>query len=306
MCPENENQELVFHKPVLMNEVLQYMNPQEGKTYLDVTFGTGGHTKALLQAAPTCKVIAMDWDSVTLEKYGNPLLDEFGSRLSLVWGNFSNLYKILKNERITKIDGILADFGTSQIQIADRAGLSFAKNTPLDMRMSPAHQQVTAEQVVNKFTELKLRQLFWQLGDEPHAKEIAHAILQERVKHKRQIKTTGHLVEIINRVVPFNRRARIHPATRVFQALRIYVNHELDNIHSFLPAALSALQPNGNLVCISFHSLEDRIVKSYFQEQEGLGTLEILTPKVVIAGEQELHDNPSARSAKLRAAKKIS
>lgn len=301
-----EEKELMFHKPVLMNEVLEFMAPTNGKTYLDVTFGSGGHTRAMLEAAPKCKVISMDWDTKALETYGDPLKEEFGDRFTMLWGNFSNLYKILKSERITKIDGILADFGTSQIQIMERPGFSFAKDTPLDMRMSPAHQQVTAEHVVNKFTEVKLRELFWQLGDEPHAKEIARAILDERVRHKKQIKTTGHLVEIINRVVPFQRRARIHPATRVFQALRIYVNHELDNIHSFLPAAMSALSPDGRLVCISFHSLEDRIVKNYFNDESAKGTLEVLTPKVIVAGKDELVLNPSARSAKLRAAKKIS
>lgn len=309
MCPhENdiEEKELMFHKPVLMNEVLEYMAPTNGKTYLDVTFGTGGHTRALLEAAPKCKVISMDWDTKAIELYGEPLKEEFGDRLTMIWGNFSNLYKILKNENITKIDGILADFGTSQVQIMESPGFSFATDTPLDMRMSPAHQQVTAEHVINKFTEIKLRELFWQLGDEPYAKEIAHAILQERVRHKRNIRTTAHLVEVINRVVPFKRRARIHPATRVFQALRIYVNNELDNIHSFLPAAMAALKPEGRLVCISFHSLEDRKVKTFFNEEAAKGTLEILTPKIVVAGEDELNINPSARSAKLRAAKKIS
>lgn len=307
MCPKsNDDKQLMMHKPVLMDEVLAYLNPQDGKTYLDVTFGTGGHTKAILTMAPGCKVISFDWDSVALETYGVPLQEEFGDRLQLVWGNFSNLYKILKKERIGKVDGILADFGTSQIQIMERPGFSFAKDTPLDMRMSPAHQVVTAEHVVNKSTERKLRELFFQLGEEPYAKEIARAIVQERVKHKRRIRTTGHLVEIINRVVPFNRRTRIHPATRVFQALRIYVNHELDNIKSFLPAAQAALNPEGRLVCISFHSLEDRLVKTYFSEHEAKGEIEVLTPKVVTATEEELRQNASSRSAKLRAAKKIS
>lgn len=291
------------HKPVLMNEVLEYLDIRPGKTYIDVTFGSGGHTRAILEKEPTCKVIAFDWDNKAIEDFGVPLQEEFGDRLRLIWGNFGHLYKLLKKNDIESVDGILADFGTSQIQIATTAGLSVFKDTPLDMRLSPAHFQVTAADIINKATEEKLAQIFFQLGQEPKSRQIARAIVAERSNHR--FKTTGQLLDLIEKIIPNRGKRSIHPATKVFQALRIYVNHELDNIEAFFPAAIRALNTNGRLVCISFHSLEDRIVKQVFKDQEHARTLEILTHKVVTASEQELAVNASARSAKLRAAKKI-
>jgi 16S rRNA (cytosine1402-N4)-methyltransferase len=289
------------HKPVLVEEVLEYLNPEPHKTYLDVTFGSGGHTRAILEKEPTCNVIAMDWDASALETFGTPLQEEFGNRLELIWGNFSLLYKLLKKHKIDSLDGILADFGTSQIQIAHTAGLSVYSNTPLDMRLSTAHQQVTAADVVNKATEEKLAQIFFQLGEESRGRQVARAILAARAQEK--ITTTGQLVNIVEGVIA-RRPGTIHSATKVFQALRIYVNHELDNIQAFLPAALKALNPGGSLVCISFHSLEDRMVKQFFKDQERALTLEIVTPKAIVAGDQELFLNSSARSAKLRVARR--
>lgn len=300
----SDAQDLPLHKSVLVTETITYLDPMPGRVYLDVTFGTGGHTKAILKSEPKCTVIAMDWDHRALDIYGIPLQEEFGSRLHLVWGNFALLYKILKKEGFEKVDGVLADFGTSQIQIAGRSGFSIYKDTPLDMRMSPPHQAVTAEHVIAKSSELKLREIFWQLGEEPYAKEIARAIVETRARSKRRIRTTGELAKIVEVAVPFHRRRGVHPATRVFQALRIYVNHELDNIKAFLPAVVDALNPQGRLVCISFHSLEDRLVKNYFKEQEAEGTLEVLTPKVVTPTKEEIKANPSSRSAKLRAAQR--
>ena len=154
------------HKPVLVNEVLEYLDVQPHKTYLDVTFGAGGHTRAILEKEPTCNVIAMDWDAATLDVYGLPLQEEFGERLTFIWGNFSLLYKLLKKHDIDHVDGILADFGTSQIQIAQTPGISMFRDTPLDMRLSAAHQQVTAADILNKSTEEKLAQIFFQLGEE--------------------------------------------------------------------------------------------------------------------------------------------
>jgi 16S rRNA (cytosine1402-N4)-methyltransferase len=293
---------VIAHKPVLVNEVLEFLNVKPHGLYLDVTFGAGGHTRALLEKEPTCKVIAMDWDAVALETYGPPLHEEFGDRFSFIWGNFSLLYKLLKKYNITKVDGILADFGTSQVQIANTPGVSLFRDTPLDMRLSAAHQQVTAADVLNRSSQEKLAQIFFQLGEEAKGRYIAQAIVAERSKNP--LITTGQLVDIIEKIIP-NRGARsIHPATKVFQALRIYVNHELDNINAFLPAAVKALAPGGRLVCISFHSLEDRLVKQFFKQQEQLHTVKIVTTKAVVAGDEELYQNPSARSAKLRAAQK--
>lgn len=295
--------QVTIHKSVLVNEVLKYLNIRSNKTYLDVTFGSGGHTRAILESDDTCKVIAMDWDATALETYGIPLQEEFGDRVSLTWGNFSNLYKLLKKHDIDQLDGILADFGTSQIQIMNTPGISFNQDTPLDMRLSPAHQQVSAAEVVNKATEEKLAQIFFQLGQEAKGRQIARAILQARAKRK--IITTGQLVAIIETVIPTRGKRSIHQATKVFQALRMYVNHELDNIQAFLPAAIKALNSQGRLVCISFHSLEDRMVKQFFKNQHNAGLLEIITPHAVMASDEEQAVNPSSRSARLRVAEKL-
>jgi 16S rRNA (cytosine1402-N4)-methyltransferase len=288
------------HKSVLTAEVLEYLNPQPGKVYIDATFGTGGHTRAILEAEPTCKVIALDWDANALETYGPALQEEFGDRLQLVWGNFALLYKLLKKEGIAKVDGLLADFGTSQVQILQRAGFSVYRDTPLDMRMSPSHQRITAAEVVNTASEQALRELFWQLGEESKARSIARALVQARTQQP--ITTTGQLVDIVESVVGGKLGRRIHPATKVFQALRMYVNKELDNITALLAVALGVIKPQGRLVCISFHSLEDRLVKQFLKEKEQEGKLAVLTPKVVMASDREVHENASARSARLRAA----
>ncbi len=295
--------EIVYHKPVLLNEVLTYLDPKPGKIYVDVTFGGGGHTKAILQKEPKCKVIAIDWDKTALEKNGAALQEMFPKRLTLLWGNFSNLYHILKKAKINSVDGILADFGTSQYQIYNAAGLSVYKDSFLDMRMSKAHHKITAYEFINKASERDLLEIFFTLGEERYSKQIVKAILEER-KIKR-IATTFELVDIIKKAVPLSyRKGKIHPATRIFQALRIYVNDELQNIRTFLDAAEKILNIDGKLVCISFHSLEDRIVKQYFKDhpcryEKGF---EILTKRVITATDEELKINPSARSAKLRAA----
>ncbi len=299
-APKVLSEEFQRHKPVLVQEVLTYLDPQPGNTYIDVTFGSGGHTRAILEHESACKVIALDWDTASLDTFGPPLEEEFEDRLQLVWSNFAHLYRVLKKIKISKVDGILADFGTSQMQIKQRPGFSVYLDTPLDMRMSPAYQQVTAAQLVNKATEEKLREIFWQLGEERHAKKIAWTIVQ--VRKKKKIRTTGDLVKIIEQVIPKKLRRKIHPATKVFQALRMYINRELENIHSFLSAAVRALNTGGRLVCISFHSLEDRMVKQFFRDEERKGRLDILTKKVVTACSEEIAENPSARSARLRAA----
>lgn len=294
-----QSEKLLFHKPVLVQEVLLYLNPQPKKIYLDVTFGSGGHTRAILEKEKQCKVIAFDWDAQALSTYAPLLEEEFGDRFHYVWGNFAHLYKLLKKIGIQKVDGILADFGTSQIQISDRPGFSLYKDALLDMRMSPPHQKETAAIIINEYSEEKLRDIFWEFGEEKFAKRIARALVEQRKKQK--IVTTEQLADLVKKVVPFNPKQRIHPATRIFQALRIYVNAELDNINAFLPAATQALHEHGRLVCISFHSLEDRLVKQFFKQKEQEGRGRIITKKAIIASDEEVAHNPSARSAKLRA-----
>ncbi len=289
-----------YHKPVLLNEVLEYLDPKPNKIYLDVTFGGGGHTRAILEKETKCKVIALDWDKNAIEKNGVELLENFPDRLSLIWSNFSNILKILKKEKISGVDGILADFGTSQFQINESAGFSVYKDTLLDMRMSPSHQKITAAEIVNKATQKKLEEIFFEFGEERFSRQIARSIVEARNKEK--IKTTGQLAKIVKEAVGKN-YSKIHPATRIFQALRIYVNNELGNIHSFLSASLQALNPDGRLVCISFHSLEDRLVKQFLKDHSCVDKkgFKILTQKVVTATPEEIKINPSSRSAKLRA-----
>jgi len=300
---ETGTQQIPVHKSVLVKEVLHYLEIRPRGVYLDVTFGSGGHTRAILEKEPTCSVVALDWDAKVLESYGVSLQKEFGNRLQLIWGNFALLYKIAKKENIGPFDGILADFGTSQIQIMERPGFSIYRDTPLDMRMSPAHQRITAAELIAKASQEKLQEIFWQFGEERYAKQIARAIVQKRVQYP--IKTTVQLARLVEKVVPLRKSFKIHPATRVFQALRIYINKELENIRSFLDASVPLLKPGGRVVCISFHSLEDRIVKQFFLEKARADQLAILTSEVIVAFDEEIRQNPSARSAKLRAAERV-
>ena len=298
----NENTELFYHKTVMVDEVLEYLNPQPDKLYCDVTFGSGGHTKAILDSQPECRVVAIDWDATSIETYAPELEEKYQDRLRIIWGNFSNIYRLLQKAKVGKVDGILADFGTSQMHIKERAGFSFYRDSELDMRMSPAHQQVTAEQVINKSSEQKLCEIFWQLGQESQAKKIVAAIIEAR--QKKNIRTTRELAAIIEKAVPRG-KSKIHPATKVFQALRMFVNQELNNITGFLSGALQVLKPQGLLLCISFHSLEDRLVKQFFKEKADAGILEIVTKHVIIPTAEEIAKNPSSRSAKLRVARFI-
>jgi 16S rRNA (cytosine1402-N4)-methyltransferase len=293
----------IIHKSVLVNEVLTYLDPQPGKLYIDATFGAGGHTRAILEREPNCRVVAIDWDDKSIAQFAPPLVEEFSGRLQVVWGNFAHLYKVLKNAKIASFDGILADFGTSQMQIFEREGFSFLVDTPLDMRMSPSHHRQTAADIVNSMRAEDLADIFYQLGGETFSRQIAKAIVLAR-RNKRFV-TTLDLAEVVKQAVPYRAYHKIHPATKVFQALRIYVNKELDNITSFLSSAMDMGNSGARIVCISFHSLEDRIVKEFFKNhpcQVGRG-VEPITKKVVTAGDEELAVNPSSRSARLRAAK---
>lgn len=292
----------VEHKSVMVAEVLAHLALKPGGIYLDVTFGGGGHTRAILESCADCTVVAMDWDARSLEENVEPLIEKFGDRIIPLWGSFAHLYKILKEKDFGQFDGILADFGTSQEQIFEGEGFSVYRDTPLDMRMSPAHQRITAEHVVNRSSALKLQEIFSQLGGERYSRTIAERIVEDRLTTP--ITTTKQLAKLIEKIVGFGKQ-RIHPATRVFQALRIFVNHELENIESFLPSALHALKPGGRLVCISFHSLEDRIVKQFFKEHAARGDITLVTKRVVKASDEEVDANRSSRSACLRAAERV-
>jgi 16S rRNA (cytosine1402-N4)-methyltransferase len=304
MHQQKNDETKIFHKPVLVQEVITYLNPKPGGLYVDATFGGGGHTRAILEAEPTCKVVAIDWDTDAINKNAPQLETEFGQRFKIIWGNFSQLYKLLKKEKISKLDGILADFGTSQFQIHCKAGFSFQTNSYLDMRMAPGHQQKTAADIINNASEKELLEILFTYGEESNAKKIVRAIVA--LRKTSNITTTKQLTDLIESIISpneFGRQRKINPATKTFQALRIAVNHELDNIINFLKTATLFLQPGGRFVCISFHSLEDRIVKNFFRDNNN--QYKILTTKPIVASERELIENLSSRSAKLRTAEKL-
>lgn len=286
------------HQAVLIDEVIHYLHSKPGGCYLDVTFGSGGHSRAILRNDPKARVVALDWDRISLDQYAPALKQEFGERFTPIWGNFAHLYKLVKKYKLGLFDGILADFGTSYMQIWDREGFSVYRDTPLDMRMSPGHQLDTAATILRQASQQELSAIFWHLAQEPQANKIAKKIVE--IRAKKPIETTGQLVALIESIIP-SAGKRVHPATKVFQALRMAVNKELENIEAFLPAAIKQLAPSGRLVCITFHSLEDRLVKSFFKEKEQEGIGQLVTKSGVRATQEELARNRSARSATLRA-----
>lgn len=289
------------HPSVMVREVVEYLAPRPHGVYVDVTFGGGGHSAAILQAEPTCTIIACDWDAQALEVNG-PLLElKFSGRVTLLWTNFSRLSEHLRKMGVTHVDGILADFGTSRYQIETGAGFSYARDTPLDMRMSSAHHKTTAYDILRQASEHELVHILGTYGEERNAKRIAQEIVAARTRGE-AVKTTTDLVRLIERIIPY-RDNSIHPATKTFQALRIVVNKELENINALLSQAPNILSPGGRLVCISFHSLEDRMVKHAFVERRDVWR--IITPQIVTPTDAEIKGNSASRSARLRCGERI-
>ena len=286
-----------YHTSVLLQEVLDYLELKRGKWYIDATLGGGGHTQAILERG--CRVLGIDVDQDAL----NHVRQRLGSNEDLVLarGNFRDIDTLAKEHGLEKVSGILFDVGVSSYQLdTPERGFSF-QDGPLDMRMDQ-QLSVTAGDLVNGLTNKELQELFVRLGEERYARSIAKHI--EVYRKEQLIRTTGELVGIIRQAVP-HLPTKVHPATRVFQALRIAVNDELHALSEALPKAVNLLESGGRLVVISFHSLEDRIVKRAFVtfEQEGLG--KIITKKPIEATEDELGENRRSRSAKLRVFEKI-
>lgn len=291
-----------MHIPVLLNEVIKVLNPQPNENFIDATVGEAGHTLALLQkSSPAGKVLGIDLDAKTLE-VAHQKLKAFGERVVLIQDNFKNLERIVEEKKFQNVSGMLFDLGMSSKQLDESGrGFSFRKNEPLLMNFG-SDMLLTAEQIVNNWSADDLEEIFREYGEEKYAHQIAEEIVKGR--ETQPIKTTFDLVETIKRVVPKNyERGRIHPATRIFQALRITVNDELNNLQKGLEAALKILQSGGRLAVISFHSLEDRIVKTFFQNNKN--SLKIITKKPFLPAKVEIFNNPRARSAKLRASTKI-
>ncbi len=311
-----------MHTPVLLKEVLQYLAPAEGNEFVDCTYGSGGHSKEILKrVGKSGKLLSIDWDSKNIDRatqQGKP------DNLYLVCDNYKNLSCIAERLNFRSLNGVLLDLGLSSEQLADsERGFSFQSNSYLDMRYLTNNLSnsniLTASEIINTFREVDLADIFWKYGEERYSRSIARNIVKERQVNK--ILTTQDLVRVITSSVPARYlHQKIHPATRVFQALRIAVNQELDNLTSVLSQILNLLVVGGRVAVISFHSLEDRIVKKFFKTESmdcicpsmfmvcvcnHKSSLKIITKKPVTATLEEIQANPRSRSAKLRVAEKI-
>jgi len=296
----------MIHIPVLQKEVLQYLDPKPNENFIDATIDGGGHTAAILgKIKPNGKMLGIEIDPEIYQKLKSKNLD----RLVLTNDSYVNLKSILEKNQTGRsapcnssgiknfrpVDGILFDLGMSSWHLEESGrGFSFMRNEPLDMRYS-LENNLTAEKIINNYSQEEIEKILKEYGEERFARRIAKRIIKER-----PVKTTLQLVEIIKRVIMG--RTKINSATRTFQALRIAVNDELNNLRKVLPQTIEVLAPGGKIVIISFHSLEDRIVKKFFKEEFKKGSLEILTKKPVRPSKEEIKINPRSRSAKLRAA----
>ncbi|WP_333784255.1 16S rRNA (cytosine(1402)-N(4))-methyltransferase RsmH [Thermocrinis sp.] len=286
-----------MHKPVLLEEATDLLLGGGGKLFVDCTVGLGGHAKRVLQKNPQAFLIGIDRDPFALE-IAKENLKEFERRFSLYKANYSDFDLVLEEEGITLVDGFLFDLGVSMYQLKSPRGFSFHRDDPLDMRMDP-EDRLTAYEVINRYSEKELERIIREYGEEKKAKAIAKAIVLQR--SKKPIETTKELADIVLSVL--KRRGKIHPATKVFQAIRIEVNRELEHLKIALEKVPAYLRSGGRLVVISFHSLEDRIVKNFFKEHSN--QFKILTKKPITPKREEVMQNPASRSAKLRAGVKI-
>ena len=285
------------HIPVLPAEVLQYLRPERGGLYVDCTVGLGGHSKALLEAGAS-RIIGFDRDADALA-IARETLAPWADRVELIHSDYRHVDEVLDSRGISQIDGALADLGVSSMQLdLEGRGFSFQRDEPLDMRMDRSTGE-TAADLVARASEVDLANAIYEYGEERFSRRIARAIVEARMDAP--ILTTGRLAAIVRRAVPVRGYQRIDPATRTFQGLRIWVNRELDGLDLFFAALARRLREQARLVVISFHSLEDRIVKHTFRGLHAEGRGLVVTKKPVIAGDTELNGNPRARSAKLRA-----
>ncbi|UCD66173.1 MAG: 16S rRNA (cytosine(1402)-N(4))-methyltransferase RsmH [Deltaproteobacteria bacterium] len=294
----NPDPSLSIHIPVLLDEAIRLLAPVDGGIFVDGTLGLGGHTEKILKScSPSGRVIGFEWDASALE-LAQKRLAPFGKRFYALHRNYSEIMAGLAEIGIHKVDGLLLDLGVSSLQFdSGERGFSFQTDGPLDMRMD-RREHLSAEKIINDFSKEELADIFYYYGEERQARRIAAHIIEERAKDR--ITSTSQLARIVAGAVPKKFQPRkIHVATKVFQALRIAVNKELDNLTDILDTTTKILKPAGRVCIITFHSLEDRLVKWKFKDNP---ELHVLTKKPVIPGEDEIKINPRARSAKLRAA----
>jgi 16S rRNA (cytosine1402-N4)-methyltransferase len=328
----NADEKGELHEPVLLEEVIEWLRPVEGGTFVDCTVGLGGHARSILAASPDARVIGIDRDLEALAR-ARERLSIFEGRVKLVHANFESIGSTLDLQGIAEVQGVLADLGVSSLQLErSERGFSFASDAPLDMRMDQ-DSELTAAELVNELAERDLADLIFEYGEERGARKIARAIVRRR--DREPIATTKQLADIVVRALNIPGRWRIHPATRTFQALRIVVNDELNGLERFIPAAISRLVRGGRLTIISFHSLEDRIVKRSFLCESGRCVCEIqrwrtggspkdapvdaiicehcrasrrvsiLTRKPVRPSPEEMERNPRSRSSLLRVCERL-
>lgn len=306
--PEN------LHASVLLSETIRLLEPKPKEVFVDATLGMGGHTKALLETEATLRVIGVDQDEEAL-RAAKERLSGFSDRVQFVKGNFADIRKYAE-----RADAILADLGVSSLQFdSETRGFSFRFDSPLDMRMDAESDAPNAAELLQQLDEEEIANIIYRFGEERFSRRIARRIVERR-NAGNPVSTTRELAELVERSVPRRPKEKIHPATKTFQALRIAVNRELEVLEGFLKDSVDILNPNGRLVIISFHSLEDRIVKQSFLKMSGRcqcpprlpacqcgaeKLVEIMTRKPLIASEEEISLNPRSRSAKLRAARKL-
>jgi len=308
-----------IHQSVLLEESIDLLHLQGSALIVDATLGLGGHSEAILKRNPEVKVIGLDRDPEAM-RLASKRLAQFGERFKSVHTNFSDIRAALSMTGIEEVDGVIADLGVSSMQFdTPQRGFSFRFDAPLDMRMDAASEEETGAELLERLSEEEIDNVIYTFGEERKSRRIARRIVGAR-ENGEPARTTGQLARLIEKALGPARPDRIHPATRTFQALRIAVNRELESLESFLEGSIDLLKKDGRLVVITFHSLEDRIVKQFFQKQSGKCScpprlpvcmcgaqkvVEILTKKPLVAGEIETEENPRARSAKLRGCRKI-
>ncbi|HEV8319331.1 MAG TPA: 16S rRNA (cytosine(1402)-N(4))-methyltransferase RsmH [Vicinamibacterales bacterium] len=288
------------HEPVLVAEVLALLAPSRGGQFVDCTVGLGGHAQALLEHGAS-RVLGLDRDAAALD-YARERLQPFGDRVELVHADYRRLDEILAARNLPPVDGLLADLGVSSMQLdAPGRGFSFRRDEPLDMRMDTT-QGPTAADALREVDERTLADVIYRFGEERYSRRVARAVIEARARNA--IETTGQLADLVRRAIPRKGYSRIDPATRTFQAIRIWINRELEGLDTFLASAARNLSAGGRLSIVTFHSLEDRIVKHTLRGLQADGGLKILTKRPVVPSEAETARNPRARSAKLRAAER--
>lgn len=307
------------HDPVLLREAVEHLDVRSGLVYVDATAGEGGHSLALLQAsAPSGRVLGIDKDPLSLAR-AKKRLEPFGSRFTSAAGNYADIYHIAQNSKCPSANGILIDLGLSSWQLEfSGAGFSFQRDEPLDMRFERSGSSTTAANLINSASEEELIRILFAFGEEPKARSIAKSIVQSRSKYP--INTTGQLLNLLNAIPGLGRGRRSHPATRTFQAFRIAINEELTNLSVGIVGAISLLESSGRLAIISYHSLEDRLVKQTFLRESTdcicdktiplcvcnhKATVRIVNRRIITPTSTEVRSNPRSRSSRMRVIEKI-